>query len=468
MKSVFGRLSLSKQFLMLSFPILFAGTLVIGWWIGQQVENSVVHRIGGVTALYVGSFIAPHVQTLVDTQDLGAADREALHSDLANTPLGQKIVSLKIWRKDGYVLFSSDADMIGRTFPIGEGLAAALSGNIFSEISERSHSEQAQHGAPLPRLIETYTPIHADRTGGVIAAAEFYVRPEEVDREAAAAQLKGWFLVAAAMLTMYTLLFLVVRRGSRTIIDQQGQLRDKVSQLTKVNQQNTQLKERVIRAAERATALNENLLQRISADIHDGPGQDLGFALMQLKNMDDACAADGQLQQSSWARNLGPARVAVQSALTDLRAISADLDLPDISQLGLVEIAERVVRDFQVKTGCRVTLATELLEVTASFRAKVTLYRVLQESLANTFRHAQCNDCRVSLQGNPDVLIVEISDKGPGFDPKTTLEKGRLGLHGMRQRVEVLGGSFDLKSEHGSGTTIRVSLPLNSLAQENV
>lgn len=467
MKYVFGRLSLSKQFLMLSFPILFAGTLVIGWWIGQQVKNSVVHRIGGVTALYVGSFIAPHVQTLVDTEDLSASDREALRSDLASTPLGQKIVALKIWRKDGYVLFSSDADMIGRTFPVGEGLAHALSGNIFSEISDRSRSEQAQHGAPLPRLIETYTPIHADRTGGVIAAAEFYVRPDEVDREAAAAQLRGWFLVAGAMLTMYLLLFVVVRRGSRTIIDQQGQLSDKVDQLTVLNEQNTQLQERVIRAAERATALNEDLLQRISADIHDGPGQDLGFALMQLKNMEDSCSTDSQLQPAAWAKNLGQACIAVQSALTDLRAISADLDLPDIGQLGLAEIAERVVRDFQVKTGCRVTLTASIPDVAATFRVKVTLYRLLQESLANTFRHAQGKDCRVLLQGNAGVLIVEISDQGPGFDPQAALQKGRLGLHGMRQRVEVLGGSFDLKSGYGAGTMIRVTLPLNSPAKEN-
>ena len=112
--------------MLLSFPILLCGTLVIGWWIGEQVQDSVVHRMGGVTALYVGSFIAPHVQTLVDRDDLSASDHEPLRSDLANTPLGQKIVALKIWRRDGYVLFSSASGESGRKFPIGEGLAEAL------------------------------------------------------------------------------------------------------------------------------------------------------------------------------------------------------------------------------------------------------------------------------------------------------------------------------------------------------
>lgn len=460
MKIVFGKLSLAKQFLMVSFPILLAGSLVVGWWIGQQVEDSVVHRIGGVTALYVDSFVAPHAQTLVHAADLGATDREALGADLANTPLGKKIVSLKIWRKDGYVLFSSDPGVIGRKFPIDEGLAVALAGGIFSEISERSNTEQAQHGQPMARLIETYTPIHADRNGGIIAAAEFYQRPDEVDREAGAAQRRSWLLVAGTMLAMYLLLFLVVRGGSRKIAEQQDDLSDKVNQLTVMNRRNTQLQERVIRAAERATALNENFLQRVSADIHDGPGQDLGFALMQLKNLGDAPRASGNPQAAERAKELEPVLLAVQSALADLRAISSDLELPDIDPLGLDEIAARVVRDFQTKTGASVALVTSVSEGLASFRVKVALYRLLQESLANTFRHAQCKDCHVNLRGTSGNLTVEVSDRGPGFDPKIALAQGRLGLRGMRQRVEVLGGTFELHSTPGTGTMIRVTLPL--------
>ena len=467
MRHHFDRLSLSQQFLMLSFPILLAGTLVMGWWIGRQVQESVVHRMGGVTALYVSSFIAPHVQTLLDNGSLAANDLETLRSDLRDTPLGQKIVSLKIWRRDGYVLFSSEAGVDGRTFPIGAGLAAALSGHIYAEISERDATEQIRHGQPLPRLIETYTPIHADRTGGVIAAAEFYVRPDEVDRESLVAKQRGWLLVAGSMLTMYMLLFVVVRRGSKTILAQQNDLNDKLTQLTRLNQQNQQLQERVIRAAKRTTALNENLLQRISADIHDGPGQDLGFALMQLKNMGDACTADAHQAPLAWSQFLEPTCMAVQSALTDLRAISADLELPDIGPLGPGEIAARVVRDFQIKTGGQVTLLDLCPSGIASFRAKVTLYRLLQESLANAWRHAQCKNCRVVLHGQADMLVVEISDQGPGFDLDQARTKGRLGLRGMRQRVEVLGGAFEIESAPGRGTLIRVHLPLVSVEDDN-
>jgi signal transduction histidine kinase len=469
MSNRFFSLSLSHQFLLLSFPILLAGTLFIGWWIGLQVQDSVVRRVGGVTALYVDSFIAPHVQRLLRAQDLSDADRAELSALLSSTPLGQKIASLRIWRPDGRVLFSSDGHGVGRTFAIDPGLAAALRGEISSEISERSEAERRKHGQPaLLRVIETYTPIHADGLGTVIAAAEFYQAPHETEREATIAQRRSWLLVASTMLAMYLLLFVVVRRGSRTIARQQGELGDKLVQLTALNQQNTQLHERVSRAAERAILLNESLLQRVSADVHDGPSQDLSFALMQLKNMRERLARGDSPSGSCAAEDVDQVRAAVQSALTDLRTISADLELPDIAPLGLAEIAARVVRDFQTKTQAEVTLATSVCpSARASFRVKVTLYRLLQESLSNAWRYAQCQGCRVELHTDDSCLSVKVLDTGPGFDLKAGLAKERLGLHGMRQRVEVLRGSFEVKTALGEGTLIHVTLPLHAQGNED-
>src|SRR6185369_16293683 len=152
-----------------------------------------------------------------------------------------------------------------------------------------------------------------DRLGKIIAVAEFYQSPVEVDREAGAAQRRSWLVVASTMLGMYLLLFLVVRRGSRTIDRHENDLAEKVIQLTELNAQNAVLHQRVRRAAGRATSLNENFLQRLSADIHDGPAQDLGFALMRLTSLDDAGGASGPGQ--AWlGENLAPVRAAVQAA----------------------------------------------------------------------------------------------------------------------------------------------------------
>ena len=455
------RLSLSKQFLLVSFPILLAATLALGWWIARQVESSVVRRIGGDTALYVDSFIAPHLQQLVATDQLDSESRRSLDALMTDTPLAKRIVSLRIWRVDGMVLFSSDGRGVGEMPPIDDGLEAAAVGSVYSELTLRTAVSQAQHGQPGSRLIETYTPIHAAHEGRIIAVAEFYEAPDEVDREVAVAQRRSWLVVAGAMLGTYLLLFIVVHRGSRTIVTQQEELSRQVSQLVELNDQNRQLHSRISRAAEQVISLNEALLRRVSADVHDGPGQDLGYALMEIKNLRDGQAARPGIQDGELASDLDRVRAAVQSALTDLRAISAGLETPDIEPLDLAQIAARAVRDFQAKTEHRVTLVTAVapgLEV--PIRVKITLYRVLQESLANTLRHSNCHECRVDLKADASSMAIEISDQGTGFDAAVARAKGRLGLSGMRQRVEVLGGVFAICSESGAGTVVRVTLPL--------
>jgi signal transduction histidine kinase len=470
MKSSFRRLSLSKQFLIVSFPVILLGSLAIGWWIGNQVKESVLQRMGSVVALFVDSYIAPQMQILSKQTELSAEQIADLNKDIKKTMLDQKIVSLKIWNKHGRVLFSTDPSVIGKTLHIEEALVAAFDGKITSDIDIRTIADQIKHGQPMPRLIETYTPIHENRTGRVIASAELYQQPDEIDRLAYAAQLNSWTWVGSIMSLMYLCLFMLVRRGSKTIEDQREELNKKISELTKLNEQNIQLQERVIKAAERTTRLNEDFLQRVSTDIHDGPGQDLGFALMQIKNLDDTLIesqTSGQPIPAEWSSGLKQTKAAIQSAVKDLRALSDNIELPDIALLSIDAIAERVVRDHLIKTGVVVELVITKQNVPASFREKVAVYRLLQESLANAYKHAHNTACRVSLKTIVKALLVDISDKGPGFDPQFVLKKKRLGLAGMRHRIEVLGGSFQLITTIGVGTTILVTLPLLAMEVDN-
>jgi signal transduction histidine kinase len=186
---------------------------------------------------------------------------------------------------------------------------------------------------------------------------------------------------------------------------------------------------------------------------------------MQIKNMEDTLAStdpEDRRRPPEWAKGLPSTKVAIESALKDLRAMSADIELPDIARLEPADIAARVVRDLQVKTGVSADLTVHGEPVHASFRVKVALYRLIQESLANTVRHAPGTAARVLLRTTPTLLQVEVQDQGPGFDPVAAASKGRLGLRGMQQRVEVLGGVFELISTLGTGTLIRVSLPLSA------
>jgi len=277
--------------------------------------------------------------------------------------------------------------------------------------------------------------------------------------------MRSWLVVSAATIAMYLLLTGLVGRASNTIVFQQSELRDKVAQLSTMLMQNEQLHNRVSRAAARTTALNERFLRRIAADLHDGPGQDLALALLRIDELAEVCAACMVpiVKRRAASDDFSTIQSALRTALADMRAILAGLRLPEIGKLSITETAERAVRDYERKTNAAVGLTVSDVPVEAPLSVKITLYRILQESLANGFRHADGAGQRVNIAGKEGQLIVEISDDGPGFKKRDVLADDHLGLVGMRERVEILGGTFELESAQNNGTLIRASLPLTLL-----
>src|SRR5574337_1771857 len=103
----FTQLNFARQFLVVSFLILLTGMLIIAMWVEQQIERGVINRTAAVTALYVDSFITQYLQDLARTEQLGMQQLEQLNLLLTDTPLGERIVAFKIWRRDGTILYST-------------------------------------------------------------------------------------------------------------------------------------------------------------------------------------------------------------------------------------------------------------------------------------------------------------------------------------------------------------------------
>jgi signal transduction histidine kinase len=101
------------------------------------------------------------------------------------------------------------------------------------------------------------------------------------------------------------------------------------------------------------------------------------------------------------------------------------------------------------------------LPAITSLSIRLTLYRILQEGLSNAYHHGGGIDERVFVALKGDQLSVQIADAGPGLNPDTSLAPSkRMGLRGMRDRVESLGGEFEIMSRNGRGTQIYITLPL--------
>jgi len=294
-----------------------------------------------------------------------------------------------------------------------------------------------------------------------VAVSEFYQIPGALESDIRAAQLRGWAMIAGATAIMYLLLVGIVRRASNLITAQRVELEDNVEQITATLTQNRDLQERVQGAAARTTALNERYLRRISADLHDGPAQNVALALLRMESIIDGVkvASNGDAAGKT-LRDLDMVEKALNGAIDDLRAVARGLRLPEIDGLSPRETAEKVIGEFRRFTGSVVEFTETDTPTSAPLPVKITLYRVLQEALANSFKHAQADTITVRLTGQGTNISLEVSDDGGGFDTADRETGDTLGLVGMRERIRLLGGTFSVSSVMGAGTTINVCLPL--------
>ncbi len=239
--------------------------------------------------------------------------------------------------------------------------------------------------------------------------------------------------------------------------------------LGQLAQANAHLAERVQKAAAKKTETDEQLLMRIGHSLHDGPAQDLGLALLRIKSL----RQEAERYVPSAGDKAGRVRedfelveTALADALKETREISSDLHLPELNGLALPEVVEKAKQDHERKTGSTVAMAEASVPASVSLSLKIVVYRVLQEALNNAFRHAGGREQRIEVTHIDGWLTLKVSDGGSGFDVATAegSQEARppLGLRGMRERVEMLGGTLVVDSSSGGGTTVRAKLPLES------
>ncbi len=438
-------MSLARRYLIANLAVVVAAGLAVAVWVGLQIETSVLDRTASVTALYIDSFVEPQIATLATTPALPPDNVAQLDRLLSSTELGSRVVSFRVWRPDGTILYSPNRALIGQRFEPEGGLARALAGEVSVEMSDLSGPENAYERERWNRLVETYVPVRERGSARILAVTEFYQLPDEIDAAVGQARQASWAVVALSAALSYLLLAGIVKRGSDTIDQQQHSLRDRVAELSHLLEQNQALHGRLRRAADRTTALNEAGLRRIGSDLHDGPAQTLALALLRIDELEG-----GEVVSD-----------AVSSALGDLRLIASGLRSPSFDAMSVADVVERGVREHRRRTGQRVDLKIDGGTGDAPDVVKIGLYRILQEALSNAGRHADGLDLDVRLVQTDIHVQLEVADRGPGFDP-AAVRSDALGLAGMRERSELLGGSFSVGPRPGGpGTLVSLTLPLH-------
>jgi signal transduction histidine kinase len=464
-------LSVAQRFMLGSLVILALGMALIGTWVSRQIEDGIIHRTATTTALYVDSLISPSVQSLANSDTLTPAESDRLDWLFAETPLGQQVAAFQIWSPNGRIIYSTEPQLVGTSSPVEDELGEALEGQVTADVGTAEGGPQLPPDLAERDLIEIYSPIRNRDTGNVIAAAEFYYGIGELEADLAAAQRRSWLVVGGVTLLIYLLLASFIQRISNTIRRQQRELEHQVTQLTDMVEQNRELHERVRGAAARTVALNERMLRRLSAELHDGPAQEISLALLRLDHM------SALLGTNAGKEDVGVAALdheftlvegSLRRSLDEVRAMSAGWSLPHLANLTVAQTIDHVERAHRRRTGVPLAVTSRDLPEQAPLAVKIALYRIIQEALTNAWRHAGGKDLRLEVARQGNELRVTVADSGPGFDPTRLNGAGdQLGVTGMRERAESLGGRFQVVSSPHGGTRVIALLPLTDTGESD-
>lgn len=459
LRTAAGRLSLTQRFALACLVVLVTGAVVIGRWVSGEIESGVIRRTSAITALYVDSFVSPHLQGIEAGGGLTESDTKTLRGLLEGTPLGEKIVSFKVWSTEGEVLFATNQSQVGQRYPISDDLLAALDGSVHSDLSNLDEAENRLERERWQVLVETYLPVFSHSGDGTVTSiVEFYQLPDELVAEVRRSQRDGWAIVGTSTVVMYVLLVGLVAGASRTIMRQNSSLKTAFDQQATLEQRIRALNQRLRRAAGAKAQTDEQVLQRIMQDLHDGAAQDLSLALLRFEDLHRPAASPAERE------SIETVEFAVRHALEEVRDITTGLRLPQLEGLSWQETVDKAVMEHQRRSATEIHCETAPVGEDPSPAQRIAAYRIVQEALSNASRHSGTREQWVRLGVDRDWVTITIEDRGSGFDmgrdSPTLVRRARLGMQGMRDRTELLGGTFTVTSAPGEGTTVEARIPL--------
>lgn len=198
---------------------------------------------------------------------------------------------------------------------------------------------------------------------------------------------------------------------------------------------------------------------RVARDIHDGPAQSLANLIIKAEVCEKLMDIDIEKSKSQ----LQELKRCTRESIKDIRKIIYNLRPMSIDELGLVPALQRYIENFQRDTDITVDFVI-LSQVNLEDSIKsLSIFRIVQEVLNNIRKHACASFVRIRIDMNRSNISISIVDNGVGFDVEGVKvhdkETGGFGLINIKERVELLNGSLEIKSELNKGTSVIINIP---------
>lgn len=223
--------------------------------------------------------------------------------------------------------------------------------------------------------------------------------------------------------------------------------------------QSDHLQDELRRLSRKILSAQEEERKRISRELHDVIAQTLTGINLRLASL----KKEASINTQGLDENIERTQRLVEQSVDIVHRFARELRPAVLDDLGLVPALRSFLKQFGARTGIRTRFLSGGASDSLDMAQRTTLYRVAQESLTNTERHARAKSVSVTLRRYGNQICLKVTDDGKSFAVRRVmLARGRqgLGLLGMRERVEMVGGKLEIQSQAGSGTTVSACIPM--------
>lgn len=376
------------------------------------------------------SFVEPVITEGLLTADPAAV--AAVAAVVQTKVIDDELIRVKIWTADGLVVYSDESRLEGQTFELGEDERTAIrDGLLQAEVSDLSEPENV-YERDQGRLLEVYLPVRTP--SGARLLFEAYFKYQSV-LDTAQRNLFVYGSISVGALVALQVVQVPIAWSLANRLRQRQRER-----------------EGLLRQALEASDVER---RRIAADLHDGVVQDLAGVAYSLAG---AARRDGYDPET--ATLLGDAATEVRNSITALRSLLVEIYPPNLSEEGLVAVLTDLLTRAEA-AGIRASLDSSRYAATVPEPVAGLTYRATQEALRNVVSHSQAGTVDVWLATEDHHLVLEVSDDGVGFASGTRPPSDpHFGLRGLAALAKDAGGSLDVSSAVGQGTTLTLRLPL--------
>ena len=218
------------------------------------------------------------------------------------------------------------------------------------------------------------------------------------------------------------------------------------------------LQEELRQLARQVLDAQEDERRKISRELHDVIAQTLSGINLRLANL----RTEAALKTKGLDRHFAHTQKLVEKSVNFVHEFARELRPAVLDDLGLIPALNAYAKLFSTRTRINVHIQASAPVEKLDLASRTVLYRVAQEALSNVARHAHATHVKVDIQKLPDCIRMKVEDNGKSFEPDRVLNataRGRLGLLGMRERLEMVGGRFDITAAKGEGTTVLAEIP---------